>query len=118
HNYVDPNPDRRTEEAVAGLTAGSDQYLRILGQERLPAFFTVDVSAGKSWMLSRFLKSLPRSTFLYLNAGISNLLDMEVYTGGFEQLRFDFADKQPDKFATKYFTGPGRNFYINLSLKF
>jgi hypothetical protein len=39
-------------------------------------------------------------------------------TGGFEQLRYDFAERNPEKFAPKYFYGQGRNFYLGLSLKF
>jgi hypothetical protein len=117
-NYIDISPDQRTGEAVAGLTPGSEQYRRILAQERLPPVFTVDISGGKSWILSKYLKQLPKGTFLYLNAGVSNLLNTVIRTGGFEQLRYDFSGKEPGKFAVKYFYGLGRNFFLNLSLKF
>ena len=117
-NYVDISPDQRTEEAIAGVVPDSRLYHIILDQEKLPGVFTVDLFGGKSWLLSKYTKAIPRSTFLYLNAGISNLFDSEIRTGGFEQLRYDFSEKEPDKFATKYFYGLGRNFFINLSLKF
>jgi hypothetical protein len=118
-NYVDINPDRRSAEAVAGLPVGSEQYHRILDQEKLPAAFTVDVSVSKSFLLSKFSKALPRSTFLYLNIGISNLLDSkDIRTGGFEQLRYDFAGENPGKFPPKYFYAYGRNFFVNISLRF
>jgi hypothetical protein len=118
-NYIDISPDRRTPEAIAGVETGSGRYSDILDQQMLPSIFTIDISGGKSWMLSRYSKKLPRSAFVYLNVGISNLLDnRETRTGGFEQLRYDFADNNPDKFASKYFYGAGRNFFINLSLKF
>jgi hypothetical protein len=117
-NYIAINPDRRTEEAIAGMEPGNELYDRVLNQEKLPAVFTMDISAGKSWLLSRYTKLLPRSTFLYLNAGVANLLNAGVRTGGFEQLRYDFVGQAPEKFANKYFYSPGRNFFINLSLKF
>jgi hypothetical protein len=117
-NYVAISPDQRTEEAVAGLQPGSEQYGRILDQEKLPAVLTLDLACGKSWLLSKYISQLPRSTFLYLNAGMSNLLNTVVRTGGFEQLRYDFSGKEPAKFPPKYFYGAGRNFFINLSLKF
>jgi len=117
-NYIDINPDRRTEDAVAGISPGEAQYASILRQEELPAFFTADLSGGKSWVLSKYSKKLPKNTFLYLQLGISNLLNTVLRTGGFEQLRYDFEAGDPDKFPPKYFYGLGRNFFINLSLKF
>jgi hypothetical protein len=117
-NYVDISPDQRSADAIAGVPVGSELYHRILDQQVLPSAFTVDIFASKSLLLSKVSKSLPRGTFLYINAGISNLLDAKVVTGGFEQLRYDFADTNPSKFDTKYFYGFGRNFFINLSLKF
>ena len=117
-NYVDVSPDRRTEDAVAGVLPGSQQYYMILGQEKLPAVFTIDIAGGKSWLLSKYTRKLPRSCFLYLNIGISNLLGTELRTGGSEQLRYDFSDREPGKFATKYFYGSGRNFFLNISLAF
>lgn len=117
-NYVDVSPDQRSADAIAGVPVGSEQYHRILDQQMLPSAFTVDIFASKSVLLSKVSKSLPRGTFLYINAGISNLLDATVITGGFEQLRYDFRDINPNKFDTKYFYGFGRNFFINLSLKF
>ncbi|MBS1615446.1 MAG: TonB-dependent receptor [Bacteroidetes bacterium] len=118
-NYVDINPDRRTSEAVSGLVPGSEQYHRIVDQEKLPSSFTVDLSISKSFLLSKYSKALPRNTFLYFSLGVSNLLDSkDIRTGGFEQLRYDFASENPDKFPSKYFYGYGRNFFLNLSLKF
>lgn len=117
-NYVDVSPDQRTEDAIAGVPVGSALYHNILDQQVLPSAFTVDLFGGKSFLLSKISKSFPRNTFLYFNAGISNLFDTDLRTGGFEQLRYDFSNTNPDKFDTKYFYGLGRNFFINLSLKF
>ncbi|MEO6833153.1 MAG: TonB-dependent receptor [Chitinophagaceae bacterium] len=118
-NYVDVSPDQRSVEAVEGVPIGSPLYHEILDQQKLPAAFTVDISVSKSFMLRKFDKRISRGTFLYFNAGISNLLDNKnIQTGGFEQLRYDFANKNPNKFPPKYFYAYGRNFFINLSLKF
>jgi hypothetical protein len=118
-NYVDVNPDRRTAEAVDLLEPGTQLYNQITGQEKLPSAFTVDISAGKSFLLSKYNKQIPRNTYLNIYAGISNLLDnKDIRTGGFEQLRYDFTDNNPSKFPTKYFYGLGRNFNINISLRF
>jgi hypothetical protein len=118
-NYVDVNPSRRTSEAVDLIPVGSEQYNAILQQEKLPSAFTVDLFFGKSWLLSKIDRRIPRNTFLYLNAGISNLFDnQDIITGGFEQLRFDYPARNPQRFPSKYFYGFGRNFFVNLSLKF
>jgi outer membrane receptor protein involved in Fe transport len=117
-NYISISPDQRSAEAIAGVPVGSELYQEILGQQALPSVFTIDIAAGSSILLSKYSKSLPRSSFLYINMGISNLLDAEVRTGGFEQLRYDFENVNPGKFGNKYFYGFGRNFFINLSLKF
>jgi hypothetical protein len=117
-NYISISPDQRSQDAIAGVSVGSEQYHAILDQPVLPSVFTMDVNAGASILLSKYAKSLPRSSYLYINVGISNLLDTEVRTGGFEQARYDFENVNPGKFANKYFYGFGRNFFINLSLKF
>lgn len=116
-NYIDMAPNRRTTEAIGLATPGTEMWNDILGQEKLPAFFTADLFFGKSFMLSKIIKGLPRSAFLYLNVGVNNLLNNKnIKTGGFEQLRFDYG--AVDKFPNKYFYGFGRNYFINLSLKF
>jgi hypothetical protein len=117
-NYISISPDQRSADAIAGVPVGSELYQAILGQQALPSVFTVDVSAGTSILLSKYWKGLPRSSFLYVSLGVSNLLDAEVRTGGFEQLRYDFENVNPGKFGNKYFYGYGRNFFLNLSLKF
>ncbi len=117
-NYIDVSPDQRTQDALAGVPVGSELYHSIVDQKVLPSAFTIDVFGGKSFLLSKYNKKLPRNTFLYLNAGISNLLDADIRNGGFEQLRYDYRNLNTDKFPPKYFYGLGRNFFINLSLKF
>lgn len=118
-NYVDPAAPRRTEQAVEGIEQGSATWHAILDQQQLKQIFTIDIYGGKSFLLSKSLKFLPRGTYLYLNVGINNLLNNKnIPTGGFENTRFDYTGFDASKYASKYFYGFGRNYFINLSLKF
>lgn len=117
--YVEIAAPRRTAEALDLVVPESDQWHRIVDQERLPSAFTLDLNAGKSFLLSKYNKRIPRNTFLYINVGVSNILDNQnIRTGGFENLRYDFTGGETNRFQSKYFYAYGRNFFINLSLKF
>jgi hypothetical protein len=118
-NYINVNPSRRTSAAVELLTPGSAEWHAIVDQEVLKAAFTIDLFAGKSILLSKSMKWLPKGTFLYINIGLSNLLNNKnIPTAGFEQLRFDLKNNNPERFPSKYIYGYGTNYSINLSLKF
>jgi hypothetical protein len=118
-NYIDVNPDRRTAQAIDLLTPGSEKWNNVLNQEVAPTFFTTDLSIGKSFLVNKLLRNAPRSTMLYFNLGISNLFNnTDIINGGFEQLRYDFSGGNENKFPRKYFYGLGRNYFINISLKF
>jgi len=118
-NYIDPSAIRRTTKAVELIPEGSAQWHGIVDQEKFDPAFTVDIFAGKSFLLSKSMKFLPKNTFLYINVGVSNLLDNHnVRTGGFENARFDYTDGNPNLFGAKYFYAFGRNYFVNLSLKF
>jgi hypothetical protein len=118
-NYVTINPARRSVEAAEFMEPSNPLFSKIFNQEKLPSFFTLDLSGGKSWRMNKFSKKLSYSTMLYFNFGISNLLDNRtIISSGFEQLRYDFTNNNPDKFPNKYVYGFGRTFFANLSLKF
>ncbi|MGI8893047.1 MAG: hypothetical protein ACR2GN_06265, partial [Bacteroidia bacterium] len=123
-NYFDQiwlefNPTRRTIDAVDLLDTDSDQFENIIRQQQLDPQFTVDFFGGKSWKLNNHFKGLKRNSFLVLNLGVNNLLNnKEFITGGFEQLRFDFQEQNPNSFAPKYFYGFGTNFFANITLRF
>lgn len=109
--FIDFYPERRTVEAVAEVAQDSEAWRDILYQEQAPSAFTVDLFGGKSWKLKDGM-------FLYLNVGVSNLLDKQDFiTGGYEQLRFDFEGRDVDRFPNRYFHGFGRNYFINLALR-
>lgn len=119
-NYLSPAADRRSEQAVDLVTPGSERWKDILDQEKAPSFYTVNLFFGKSFMMSKIIKQLPRSTFLYVNVSVNNLLNnKQIITGGFEQLRYSYdASVGADRFPSKYFYGYGRNYSVNVSLKF
>lgn len=108
--YVEPNPDRRTAEAVATLVTDDPQWHQLLDQEKLDDGFTLDVFITKSWMYKRKYR-------FAVNASVSNVLDnQDLRTGGFEQLRYEAHD--PDKFPTKYGYMFGRTFFAMLTFSF
>ena len=121
-NYVSINPNRRTTEAAGYTLIGSPQWHAIFDQEKLPSAFTVDLRLGKNFMLSNMSKRINKishQSVLALSAGISNLLNnTDVINYGTEQLRFDFTNNNPAKFANKYIYGPGINFFLNITLRF
>jgi hypothetical protein len=108
--YLDPNPDRRTSEAIGNFFDSDPQVEALLTQTKLDANFTVDVFAGKSWLLKGGYR-------LALNFTISNLLDnQEFRIGGFEQLRYDRTDI--DRFPPRFSYLFGRNYFAMLTFSF
>lgn len=118
--FLDFNPLRRTDLAVSGVDPGSQLWNDILGQTKLKSQYTVDIFAGYSMKLNgKYIKGLKKNTFLVFNAGINNLLDnRNIVSGGFEQLRFDFAEKNVNKFPTRKFYAYGINFFASVGLRF
>jgi hypothetical protein len=118
-NYVDINPDRRTQEATDLVERGSAKWNSILAQEKLPAAFTMDVNAGKSFRVNKYIKNLKRSTTAYLNLGVVNVLNKtDIKVSGFEQLRYDYSQRNVNRFPNKYDYAFGANYYVSLSLRF
>jgi hypothetical protein len=111
--YLDFNPDRRTDETVAGLLLPdrSTEFDRIVSQEKLPAQFTLDFFGGKSWRID--------NKYLYLNISINNILNNKDFrTGGFEQGRFDYEGFDVDRFPPRYFYAFGTTYSIGLTLRY
>ena len=108
--YLDPNPDRRTSEAVANLVTDDPQWDELLDQIRLDDQYTVDLYAGKSWMIQRKYR-------IALNLTMSNVLDNQDFkVGGFEQLRYD--SMQPNRFPAKYSYLFGRTYFAMVTFSF
>jgi hypothetical protein len=116
-NYIDINPSRRTAEAVGLLTDGAGKSA-ILAQEKLPGIFTMDVFAGISIKVNKYIHAASGNSFIYLNAGVNNILNNQAINGGFEQLRFDYSTQDANRYPNKYFYGYGTNYFVNISYKF
>lgn len=111
NTYIEPNPDRRTAESAGKfLTTETDQANVIIGQEKLPAYFTVNAFGGKSFrVLGKY--------FLNLNLSINNLLNNKtILVSGFEQLRWDA--QVIERFPNKYYYMPGTTFMASLNFNF
>ena len=109
--WIDFNPERRTERAVANISPDDPLIAEITHQLKAKPGFTLDASLGKSWKIKDY--------YINLNINVNNVLDNKnLVTGGFEQLRFDFANKDVGKFPPKYFYSYGRTYFLMLALRF
>lgn len=113
------NPFRRTEAALQGVSNDAAIRERILEQTLLPDQFLLDFSGGSSFNLgSPSGKQHTSGKILSLFVSVRNLLNKrDLITGGFEQLRFDINEKNPEKFPPKFFFGQGINYSVHLRLR-
>ncbi|WP_207496261.1 TonB-dependent receptor [Aridibaculum aurantiacum] len=126
-NYFDQmwlefNPIRRTQGAVDGLDLNdkpqAEMYRSIIDQTRWDPQFTLDFFGGYSWKLPRRY-NLGSNSFLVFNGGVSNLTNnQDIITGGFEQLRFDFATRNVNKFPPRVFYSFGLNYFVGVTYRF
>lgn len=117
-NYVSINPARRSIAAAELIDRGSPEFTAIFGQEKLPLLFNVQLSGGKSIRLRKIFPQMKYTTSMYLSVGINNLLPQRnCKLMGYEQLRYDFVQNNPNKFPNKYVYGFGTTFFIQASLK-
>jgi len=117
--YLDFNPIRRTENAVSGVPEGSELWRSIIDQTQLKSQYTLDAFAGYSWLMNRKFRSLKKRHYLVFNVGVNNILNnTNIVSGGFEQLRFDFAQKNIEKFGNRNFYAYGINYFASVGLRF
>lgn len=110
--FIDFNPDRRRAAAFDLVEKGSEQWEKIHRQEDTESAVMVNLFGGKSWRLQS-------GQFIYLNVGVNNLLNAtDILTGGFEQRRYNFQDRDPDTFPSRYFYAQGTNFFASLTYRF
>ncbi len=110
--YLSFNPERRTQVAIENLGPGDPRIPDITRQEKLSGGYTLDASVGKSFRIMR-------KYFLQINLSVNNLLNNKnISTGGYEQLRFDFEEKNVDKFPPRYFYMIGTNYFLNVAVRF
>lgn len=117
--YLQFSPVRRTEAALSGVDPNSQEWRNIVDQTQLKAQHTLDAFAGYSWLMNKRFKSLKKRTFLVFNAGVNNILNNRtIVSGGYEQLRFDYAEKDPQKFSDKRFFAYGINYFASITVRF
>lgn len=114
--WLDFNPQRRTEAAIANLGPGDPLINLITEQKRLDGGYTVDVSVGKSIRIKY-------KYFININFSLNNILDnQKLISGGYEQNRFDYTHKYLqngiDKFPGKYYYSYGRTYFFNVGFRF
>ena len=117
--WLDFNPLRRTSAAVEGLDPTSAQWHSIIDQTRLKAQYTLDAFAGYSWLMNNRFRGLKKRTFMLFNVGVNNILNnTNIVSGGYEQLRFDFQNKDVNKFPSKQFYAYGLNYFASIGIRF
>lgn len=117
--WLDFNPIRRTQGAVDGLEYKGAQWNQVLDQTRWDPQYTLDFFGGYSWKLPKQYEINKKPTYLVFNLGVNNILNnKDIITGGYEQLRFDFEQKNTNKFPPKVYYGFGANYYASIILRF
>ena len=62
---------------------------------------------------------MKKRTFMLFNVGVNNILNNQnIVSGGFEQLRFDFQNKDVNKFPSKQFYAYGLNYFASIGIRF
>jgi hypothetical protein len=111
------NPIRRTYGATVALDTIPVQRSQITAQSQLPAMFTLGALMGQSIRWYRVKNKQPQTIMCIVS--LNNILqNSPVLMGGYEQLRFDIAKLDINKFPPKYFLGYGFNFSATLSFTF
>jgi hypothetical protein len=110
NTYLEPNPDRRTAEALEKYVSTDPQVETITKQEELPAYFIMNANAGKSFRIKR-------KYFINVNVSANNLLNNKnIIIWGFESLRWDLSDI--NKFPNKYQYMQGTTYMATVNFSF
>ncbi len=108
------NPLRRTYDASRNLLAGGN-LSELTNPEKLSNILVTDLSVAYSFRLRKTLKGTYQ--FLQVFLGANNILNQQIITGGYEQLRFDFDNASIQKFPNKYFYSQGANYSLSIRLR-
>jgi hypothetical protein len=108
------NPIRRTAAAIFPIDPISEKGQQLLQVEKIPAQFLLNCFLSHS-----FRWGMKKQEQISFSIGINNLLNrQDIIIAGYEQLRFDFDNKDPNKFPPKYLHAPGRNFLLSIHYSF
>jgi len=122
NTYVDVAPLTRTSNFSNDGGIPFNDYnpvlaKKLLQQEKFNNYSVVNIVGGKSWKINTY--------YIGVFASISNLLNTQYKTGGFEQARnANFRELRNDKaldkplFGAKYWYGRGATYFLNLNIRF
>ncbi|HET8574469.1 MAG TPA: hypothetical protein VFL76_11450 [Edaphocola sp.] len=114
-SFVALNPVRHSEDAVYFTSNNKKLLQNIIAQEELPAFYLVNLRAGRTFHFGKSRKKYLKYGQIGLSAGINNVLNNRDYAlYGSEQLRFDMESRDPAYFPNKYTYGYGRTYFISV----
>lgn len=124
HGYVDVNKLRRTSNfttdydgmPIAGYD--DDRARELLKQDKLGSYMLLNMIGGKSWKVGDY--------YIGVFGVLSNLLNQEYRTGGFESGRKanftnynqDMSSSYGEQFGNNYFYGYGTTFYLSTYVRF
>ncbi|CAG5078894.1 Plug domain-containing protein [Parvicella tangerina] len=108
--FLDPNPDRRTEEALEGYVDTDPQVEEILAPTELEGGFMLNAFAGWSYRMKD-------NRYLRININVNNVLNNTSFrSGGYEQLRYDAS--AIGKFPPKYGYAYGLSYFAMITYMF
>src|SRR5690625_4723371 len=124
HGYVDINKLRRTSNFttdIDGITFADydeDRARELLRQDKLGDYFLINMIGGKTWRVGDYT--------IGVFGVLSNLLNQEYKTGGFESGRKanfanfnqDMSSPYGEQFGNNYFYGFGTTFYLSTYVRF
>lgn len=114
NQWISWNPIRRTAAAIYPIDPISEKGIQILRAEKLPSVSLVNFFLSHSFRLGK--KKLQQFS---CSISINNLLNRrDIVLAAYEQLRFDFTNKDPNKFPPKYLHAMGQNFLLSMHYSF
>lgn len=121
--YINSSAIKRTESFISDdeqlfPNFDSKQAKQLLSQEKIDAYFTLNAIGGKTWKVGE-------NKYIGFFASISNILNKEYKTGGYEQARnanYELESKDQKNgtpnFGNKYWYGRGATYFLNINYRF
>ena len=112
--WIGWNPIKRTAEAIYPVDPSTEKGAQLLKQEKLPVQYLANL-----FISHRFRVGTKKTSQWECSLSISNLLNkQDLVLSAYEQLRFDFDNKDANKFPPKYFYGMGLNYSLSLVYRY
>ena len=121
--WLSVNPLRRTAEAIGDMEPDAAETLGaahlILAQEKFKSQYTLDFFGGWTKRLPKKFYIHNKPSYLVFNLSINNILNnMQIRSGGYEQLRFDYENKDVHKFPPRYYYAYGLTYFASVGFRF